>query len=92
MAYSDWPDVDELATTVNGWYRTEADARGFDVLDAHELFLGHGWNNNDAASPFYRHACDPDCPCDRWLDFTCIHPNAAGHEALAGYFFGIVAR
>lgn len=91
-AYSDWPAVDELATTVNGWYRDLADEFGFDVLDAHELFLGHGWNSNDAASPYYCHACDPACPCARWLDFTCIHPNSDGHTALADFFFQIVVR
>ncbi len=90
--YEDWPNVDELATTVNEWYLDLAMEFGFDVLNAHALFLGHGWNNNDTASPYYCFACDPECPCDRWLDLTCIHPNADGHEALAGYFLGIATR
>jgi lysophospholipase L1-like esterase len=92
MAYEDWPDVDELATTINGRYLELAMEFGADLLDGHGLFAGHGWNNNDAANPYYCHGCEPTCPCPRWLDFTCIHPNSDGHEALAGFFFGIVSR
>lgn len=90
--YGDWPDVDELANTVNGWYLDLANEYGFDVLDTHGLFLSHGWNNADDTSPHYCEACEPDCPCERWLDFTCIHPNADGHTALAGFFHAIVTR
>jgi lysophospholipase L1-like esterase len=87
--YEDWPEVEELATIVNGWYEDLADEFGFAVLDMHSLFLGHGWNNDDTENPYYCNGCEPDCPCPRWFDFTCIHPNAAGHEALAGFFFDL---
>ena len=89
---TDWPETDTLAATVNSWFLDEAMARGADLLDMHGLFLGHGFNYRDTTNPYYCRGCDPSCPCPLWFDFTCIHPNSDGHEALAGFFFGIVSR
>jgi lysophospholipase L1-like esterase len=91
-SYADWPVVETLANTVNGWYLDEAMAHGADLLDMHGLFLGHGYNNTDTANPYYCRGCAPTCPCPRWFDLTCIHPSSDGHAALAAFFFGIVSR
>ncbi len=91
-SYGDWPECNELATIVNGWYLDLAIGFGADVLNMHDLFLGHGWNNSDPANPYYCLGCTPTCPCPRWFDATCIHPSNTGHEALAGFFRDIVAR
>jgi lysophospholipase L1-like esterase len=87
----DWPNCDEVATTANGWYEDLADEFGADLLDLHDLFAGHGYNNGDATNPWYCNECDPcTSGCPRWYDLTCIHPNSDGHEALAGFFLCMV--
>jgi len=91
-SYQDWPELSEVEPVVNGWYMELANRYGVDMLDMHGLFLGHGYHNNDTSNPWYCHDCSPDCPCPRWFDFTCIHPNADGHEALAGFFYQMVVR
>jgi len=88
----DWPEVVEVEPVLNARYLELAMTYGVDMLDLHGLFLGHGFHNNDAASPHYCHGCAPSCPCPRWFDFSCIHPNADGHENLAGFFYQMVAR
>lgn len=48
-----------------------------DVVFLGEGFCGHGYNNDDPASRCYRGGGDV------WLDVTCMHPSAYGHEGLA---------
>ena len=88
----DWPEVDELAATLNSWYLDLCMEKGIDMLDTYMLFAGHGFNNDDPENEFYCNRCEPDCPCPRWYDLTCIHPNADGHTSLAGFFYEMITR
>ncbi len=87
----DWPNSDEVAETANGWYEDEANEHGSDLLNLHDLFAGHGFNNDDPTNPWYCNECDPCTDgCPRWYDATCIHPNNLGHIALAGFFLCMI--
>jgi hypothetical protein len=88
----DWPISDELAGIWTGWVLDMSVEYGADLLRLHHLFAGHGYNNTDTSNPYYCNMCEPDCPCPRWYDITCIHPNGDGHDALAGFFYDIITR
>lgn len=88
--YEAWDDPQALRDMViwaNEQYMSIAVETGTDMVLMLEQFCGHGYHNDDPASICYR---GPDSP--RWLDATCIHPNPAGHEALAGFFEDVVAE
>jgi lysophospholipase L1-like esterase len=51
--------------------------QGLLLIDVHEAFLGHAFHYKDASHPHY-HADDPTL----WLQYDCIHPNQAGHDAI----------
>ena len=51
-----------------------------------ENFCGHGFYTDDPNNECYR---GPEA-AELWFDPTCIHPNEAGHAALAGLFMDIV--
>jgi lysophospholipase L1-like esterase len=92
VSYEDWPALPEVEPVANGWYLDLAMEYDVDMLDMHGLFLGHGYNNTDTSNPNYCRGCTPDCPCPRWFDLSCIHPSSDGHEALAGFFLGMITR
>lgn len=50
---------------------------GVYVVDLRQAFLGHGFNYKDATNAFYD-VNDPTL----WLQYDCIHPNVAGHQAI----------
>lgn len=50
---------------------------GVYVVDLRQAFLGHGFNYKDSTNPYYD-ATDPTL----WLQYDCIHPNVAGHDAI----------
>ena len=56
-----------------------------DIVFMLEHFCGHGWNHDNPAARCY---LGPDT--ERWFDFTCIHPNPAGHAVLADMFEAVV--
>ena len=56
-----------------------------DMVFMLEAFCGHGFHHNDPQSQCYR---GPDA--ELWFDLTCIHPNDAGHAALAEMFQAVV--
>lgn len=58
-----------------------------DMIFMLEGFCGHGYKRNDPSGPCYR---GPNQPL--WFDLTCIHPNDAGHAAVADMFFKTVAE
>lgn len=61
----------------NGVMSDELHAAGATLYDMHADFAGHGYNNPDAA--------------DVWYDrSSCIHPNAAGHDAIRRAIYEIV--
>ena len=49
-----------------------------DMIFMLEHFCGHGFHNDDPASQCYQGS-----GAARWFDFTCIHPNDAGHAGIA---------
>jgi lysophospholipase L1-like esterase len=57
-----------------------------DMIFMLESFCGHGYKRNDPTAPCYRGPNEP-----LWFDLTCIHPNAAGHAALAQLFYDTIA-
>ena len=83
-----WDDPAELADMVifaNEEYVSIAVDNGVDVIFALEEFCGHGFNADDPSAPCYRGAGTP-----QWFDFTCIHPNADGHDQLTDMFMEVV--
>ena len=58
-----------------------------DLVFLLEAFCGHGYHHDDPESPCYR---GPDA--ELWFDFTCIHPNPAGHAVIAEMFEAVVAE
>lgn len=56
-----------------------------DLVFSLEHFCGHGYHRDDPTSQCYR---GPDA--ELWFDFTCIHPNSAGHAALADLFIAVI--
>jgi lysophospholipase L1-like esterase len=58
-----------------------------DMIFMLESFCGHGYKRNDPTGPCYR---GPNQPL--WFDLTCIHPNDAGHAALADLFYSTIAE
>ncbi len=56
-----------------------------DMIFMLENFCGHGFHHQDTASQCYR---GPGA--ELWFDFTCIHPNDAGHAELARMFQAVV--
>jgi lysophospholipase L1-like esterase len=81
-----WDAGLEIYGYLESEYMRLAIERGFDMLFLEEMFCGHGWNRDD-----------PDGPCyeDRgelWMSNDCIHPNEAGHAAIADGFMDVVAE
>ena len=79
-----WDDPDALADMViyaNEQFMQIAKDTGTDMVFIVESFCGHGFNADDPTTPCYR---GPNT--EQWFDFTCIHPNPAGHAALADLF------
>ena len=52
-----------------------------------ESFCGHGFYAGDPTNECYRGA-----DAEVWFDATCIHPNPAGHAAVAQMFLDVVAE
>lgn len=77
----------EMILWANEQYMSIAVDTGTDMLFLLETFCGHGFGNDDPASPCYR---GPDTP--RWFDLTCIHPNPEGHGVIADNFMSIVSE
>ncbi len=75
----------EAYIRMNETYMDIAVETGTDMVFMKEAFCGHGF-----------HAGEPDNECFRgedaelWFDFTCFHPNSAGHAALAEMFLATV--
>ena len=61
----------------NGVAATSAAGASTTIYDMHASFMGHGYNNTD--------------PSQVWFDAaSCIHPNAAGHDAIRRSIYTIV--
>lgn len=87
---AEWDDPTLLADMVvwaNEQFLAIALEYGVDMVFMLEHFCGHGFNYDDPMSPCYR---GPGT--ELWFDITCIHPNAAGHRAIADLFEAVVAE
>ena len=85
---AEWDDpalLAELVVWANEQYMAIALEHGVDMIFMLEHFCGHGFNFDDPMSPCYR---GPDA--ELWFDLTCIHPNTAGHRAIADLFEAVV--
>jgi lysophospholipase L1-like esterase len=82
-----WPEGRAPAIRLNEGYMRIAVETGTDIVFMLENFCGHGFHNEDPQSQCYR---GPGA--ERWIDFTCIHPNARGHEELARMFMAVVGE
>lgn len=78
-------ELTELILWANEQYMSIAVDTQTDMLLLLETFCGHGFGNEDPASPCYR---GPGTP--RWFDLTCIHPNPEGHGVIADEFMAII--
>jgi lysophospholipase L1-like esterase len=67
---------------VDEQYMRIAKQYGADMIFLLESFCGHGFFAGDAQNECYR---GPGA--ETWFDLTCIHPNPAGHAAMADLFF-----
>ena len=61
----------------NGVGATSLSKAGGTLYDMHANFMGHGYNNTDMTQVWYDSA-------------SCIHPNAAGHDAIRRSIYNIV--
>ena len=57
-----------------------------DMLFLLETFCGHGFNRDNPEARCYSPGNE------LWFDLTCIHPNPAGHAAIADMFADVVAE
>ena len=77
--------IDKLTTAAMGEYLQMAVDTQTDMLFMREAFCGHGFNAGDSRAPCYRGS-----NAATWFDETCIHPNAAGHDAIAEMFKDVI--
>ncbi|MCB9663941.1 MAG: SGNH/GDSL hydrolase family protein [Alphaproteobacteria bacterium] len=83
-----WQDptaLEDMVIWANEQYLRMAVETKTDMVFMLENFCGHGWRHDDPTAPCYR---GPGTP--RWLDLTCIHPNATGHTALTALFMSTI--
>jgi lysophospholipase L1-like esterase len=72
------PSYDQMAfANWNGISAAAAAKVNGAIYDMHADFMGHGYNNTDASQIWYDRA-------------SCIHPNAAGHDAIRRSIYKIV--
>jgi lysophospholipase L1-like esterase len=75
------PQMRPAYIRVDEQYMRIAVETGSDMIFLLESFCGHGFHAGFPANECYR---GPDA--ETWFDFTCIHPNPAGHAAMAELF------
>ncbi len=81
--------VDPEFSAMAGWMMSEymriAVETGTDMAFMGEHFCGHGYMYNQPGGRCYR---GPNA--ELWLDFTCMHPSAAGHAGIAELFLTVI--
>ncbi len=87
LGYSDSPDPElfEMVAWAMEEYVSISVDHQTDVLFLLEAFCGHGYMRDDPTSPCYQ---GPGA--ELWFDLTCIHPNPAGHTAIAELFRDVI--
>ncbi|MGM0559386.1 MAG: SGNH/GDSL hydrolase family protein [Myxococcota bacterium] len=81
-----WDEGLEIYGYLESEYMRLAVERGFDMLFLEEMFCGHGWNRDDEAGPCYENRGE------LWMSSDCIHPNEAGHAAIADGFMSVITE
>jgi lysophospholipase L1-like esterase len=76
-----------LVVWIEEQYLKVAKDTGTDMVFLLESFCGHGYKRADPTSICYRGPGQ-----DLWFDATCIHPNGAGHAALADLFYKTITE
>lgn len=79
------PDMIEMLSWAQEQYLSVAVETGADMMFMSEAFCGHGFNSDNPDSP-----CHTGKKQEVWFDFTCIHPNANGHAALADIVTAVI--
>ncbi|MBU6162584.1 MAG: SGNH/GDSL hydrolase family protein [Myxococcales bacterium] len=82
-----WPQGQEFVIRYNEAFLEIAVDTQTDMIFLQEEFCGHGFNAANPEAPCYR---GPDT--EVWFDFTCIHPNPAGHARMAEMFEALIAE
>jgi len=81
------PELRDGYLYISEQYMDIAVSTGTDMVFLLEQFCGHGFYAGDPVSECYR---GPDT--EIWFDGTCIHPNPAGHTAMANLFFEVISE
>ena len=81
----DTTEVDRLTNQAMAAYLDMAADTQTDMIFMREAFCGHGFNAGDPSAPCYRGS-----GADTWFDETCIHPNEAGHAAIADMVMAVI--
>ncbi len=55
------------------------------LADTHGAFLGHGMNHDNPENPAYA------AGAESYFNSDCVHPNAAGHDAIRATFMAAIA-
>lgn len=79
------PEIREGYIYINEAFLEIAVETQTDSIFMLEQFCGHGFFAGDPDNECYR---GPDA--ETWFDLTCIHPNPAGHAAIAQMFADVV--
>ena len=79
------PALEEMVVWSMEQFMSIAVDTNSDMLFLLESFCGHGFNYDDPDGRCYRGA-----DAELWFDLTCIHPNEAGHAAMAEMFMSVV--
>ena len=83
--------VDPVFLAAAGWMMEEymriAVETGTDMVFLGEHSCGHGYTYDQSTGRCYR---GPDA--ELWLDVTCMHPSAAGHEGIAELFLSTISE
>jgi lysophospholipase L1-like esterase len=75
----------DILSTAQEQYMSIAVETQTDMMFLGEQFCGHGWDAGNPNSRCYR---GPNAAT--WLDFTCEHPNALGHDKLREMVLAVV--
>lgn len=79
------PTFWDIAAEAQEAYMQIAVETGTDLVFLGEAFCGHGYGYTDAAGRCYRGA-----GAELYLDFTCMHPTAEGHAAIADLVLSVI--
>jgi len=80
-----WPQGRQVLIRMNEELMRVAVETDTDLIFLSETFCGHGLHAGEPGNECFRGE-----DAETWFDFTCIHPNPAGHRAIAEAFLRVV--